>query len=430
MHTEAFIFIAIACCVCLHLIHDCASGGCVPRQVKCLRLNTDYAQFYQALFSILISNSFLIIFAGSEHRCAKQQTTIHDRAQQKRGTEPQPIADMDGPSLSNDAHASCQTDNCKIQKKPFQDFEKEICWRFEICLWILVRIAQACINQATSEHLIRVLQRCYKSLAALTKYYLTPSNVSPLNIFPSTSSTSSLSHAAKSTITSGNQRKSPGANGVIQLPHGFLRVTQVAGLELSKYLYSFLSYFHVLDEEQKTRVQDRQGGGGQKGLKKNEGPKGNKDHAADATGIKAGGVIGGAGGGGFKSRQKAKILRESKLIPTLIFGVEQYERYVIQLSKKAKVNLTQFMRRSTARDFRIQIQRLGDLGLEDQYDEERQLLQMQQQQIAEQGGASEVGRDTHMTSDYDEVSGAEMGFQWVHNSWCGLRLLICILLSI
>ncbi|KAF9282708.1 hypothetical protein BGZ68_005817 [Mortierella alpina] len=340
---------------------------------------------------------------GSEHRCTKQQTTIHDRAQQQRGTEQQPIADMDEPSLSNDSHASCQTDNCKVQKKPFQDFEKEICWRFEICLWILVRIAQACINQATSEHLIRVLQRCYKSLAALTKYYLTPPNVSPLNIFPSTSSTSSLSHAAKSTLTSGNQRKGPGANGVIQLPHGFLRVTQVAGLELSKYLYSFLSYFHVLDEEQKTRAQDRQGGGGQKGLKKNEGPKGNKDHAADATGIKAGGVIGGAGGGGFKSRQKAKILRESKLIPTLIFGVEQYERYVIQLSKKAKVNLTQFMRRSTARDFRIQIQRLGDLGLEDQYDEERQLLQMQQQQIAEQGGASEVGGDTHMTSDYDEA---------------------------
>ncbi|KAF9987587.1 hypothetical protein BGZ75_000366 [Mortierella antarctica] len=338
---------------------------------------------------------------GSEDRCTKQQTTIRDRAQQQRGTGRQPIGDMDGPSVSNDAHAACHTDHCMVQKKPFQDFEAEICWRFEICLWILVRIAQACINQATSEHLIRVLQRCYKSLAALTKYYLTPPNVSPLNIFPSTLSSSS-SHTAMSNMTNGNHRRSPAANGVIQLPHGFLRVTQVAGLELSKYLYSFLSYFHVLDEEQKARAQDRQGGGGQKGVKKNEGPKGNKDNAADVTGSKAGGAIGGAGGGGFKSRQKAKILRESKLIPTLIFGVEQYERYVIQLSKKAKVNLTQFMRRSTARDFRIQIQRLGDLGLEDQYDEERQLLQMQQQ-IVEQGGVGEVDGDTHMMSDHDEA---------------------------
>ncbi|KAF9961690.1 hypothetical protein BGZ72_002522 [Mortierella alpina] len=337
---------------------------------------------------------------GSEDQCTKQQTTIRDRAQQQQpGTGQQPI--VDGPSLSNDAHASCQTDNCKIQKKPFQDFEAEICWRFEICLWILVRIAQACINQATSEHLIRVLQRCYKSLAALTKYYLAPPNVSPLNIFPSSSSSSSSSSHAAMSSNSGNLRRGPGANGVIQLPHGFLRVTQVAGLELSKYLYSFLSYFHVLDEEQKARAQDRQGGGGQKGMKKNEGPKGNKD--ADVAGAKAGGAMFGTGGGGFKSRQKAKILRESKLIPTLIFGVEQYERYVIQLSKKAKVNLTQFMRRSTARDFRIQIQRLGDLGLEDQYDEERQLLQQQQQQIVEQGGAGEVNGDTHMMSDHDEA---------------------------
>ncbi|KAF9574437.1 hypothetical protein EC968_006597 [Mortierella alpina] len=338
---------------------------------------------------------------GSENRCTKQQTAVRERAQQQRGAEPQPMTDMNGPSLSSDTHASCQIDSCKVQKKPFQDFEAEICWRFEICLWILVRIAQACINQATSEHLIRVLQRCYKSLAALTKYYLTPPNASPLNIFPSTLSSSS-SHATMSTMTSGNHRKGPGANGVIQLPHGFLRVTHVAGLELSKYLYSFLSYFHVLDEEQKARAQDRQGGG-QKGMKKTEGSKGNKDNAANVAGAKAGGTIGGAGGGGFKSRQKAKILRESKLIPTLIFGVEQYERYVIQLSKKAKVNLTQFMRRSTARDFRIQIQRLGDLGLEDQYDEERQLQQMQQQQIVEQGAAGEGGGDTHMMSDHDEA---------------------------
>ncbi|KAG0200521.1 hypothetical protein BGX28_006426 [Mortierella sp. GBA30] len=355
---------------------------------------------------------------GSEEQCTKR-VAVHDLAErQRRGGRQQPITYAPDLSLSIDPHASCQASFCKASKKSFLDFETEICWRFEICLWILVRIAQSCINQATSEHLIRVLQRCYKSLAALTKYYLTPQNVTSLNIFPLPSSASSSSrHTASSATNNGPQRRAGSSNGVIQLPHGFLRVTQVAGLELSKYLYSFLSYFHVLDEEQKTRAQERHSGG-QKGMKKNDGPKGGKEAGFDNVGAKAeggGGVLGG-NGGGFKSRQKAKILRESKLIPTLIFGVEQYERYVIQLSKKAKVNLTQFMRRSTARDFRIQIQRLGDLGLEDQYDEERQHLLVQQQeqqqqreeqqwqreQQRQQEGAGEGG-DVHMMSDYDEV---------------------------
>ncbi|KAG0002734.1 hypothetical protein BGZ65_002376 [Modicella reniformis] len=252
-----------------------------------------------------------------------------------------------------------------IRKKSLQEFETEICWRIEICLWVLVRISQSCISQTSSEHLIRVLQRCYKVLAALTKRYLMPPNVAPLNLFsPSTSLSSN--HGT---------HKKPGATNVIQLPHGFIRVTQVAGMELSRHLYSFLSYFQMLDVEQKARAQER-GGAGHKGVRKaGEKGKAKCGQDEDPTGLSVGG-----GGGAFKSRQKAKIVRESKLIPSLIYVVEQYERFVIQLSKKAKVNLTQFMRRSTARDFRIQIQRLSDLGLEDRYDEERQQLMQQQQQ--------------------------------------------------
>ncbi|KAM0872501.1 hypothetical protein ACQ4PT_038685 [Festuca glaucescens] len=50
----------------------------------------------------------------------------------------------------------------------------------------------------------------------------------------------------------------------------------------------------------------------------------------------------------------AKIKRESKCIPDLIFQVEDYEKYLIQLSKLAKVNLLRYAKRSVARDFRIQ----------------------------------------------------------------------------
>jgi hypothetical protein len=304
----------------------------------------------------MLTSVFMLIYefhlhVGSEGWNTKQATSS-DRQQPHTSLPPEASIDMQ--TLS-----SQHSEDSVISKKPLQEFETEICWKIEICLWVLVRISQSCISQTSSEHLIRVLQRCYKVLAALTKHYLMPLNVAALNFF-SSSSTTSFGH--------GGQKRSGAAN-VIQLPHGFLRVTQVAGLELSKHLYSFLSYFQMLDEEQKARAQERGG----KGAKKTS--KATKGQEEDLPTSSAGG-----GGGTFKSRQKAKIVRESKLIPSLIYTVEQYERYVIQLSKKAKVNLTQFMRRSTARDFRIQIQRLSDLGLEDRYDQEQQQLQKQQQE--------------------------------------------------
>uniref|UniRef100_A0A6Q2XI32 FA complementation group I n=1 Tax=Esox lucius TaxID=8010 RepID=A0A6Q2XI32_ESOLU len=50
---------------------------------------------------------------------------------------------------------------------------------------------------------------------------------------------------------------------------------------------------------------------------------------------------------------KVKLLRETKAIPNLIYSIEQYEKYLITLSKKSKVNLMQYMKLSTSRDFRI-----------------------------------------------------------------------------
>ncbi|CAL8991407.1 unnamed protein product [Prunus brigantina] len=48
-----------------------------------------------------------------------------------------------------------------------------------------------------------------------------------------------------------------------------------------------------------------------------------------------------------------KIKRENRCIPELIFQIEDYEKYLIQLSKVCKVNLLRHAKRSTARDFRI-----------------------------------------------------------------------------
>lgn len=63
----------------------------------------------------------------------------------------------------------------------------------------------------------------------------------------------------------------------------------------------------------------------------------------------------------------AKLLRETKAIPNLIFSIEQYEKFLITLSKKSKVNLMQYMKLSTSRDFRINAATL-DAALQEQGD--------------------------------------------------------------
>uniref|UniRef100_A0A3Q2XV84 FA complementation group I n=1 Tax=Hippocampus comes TaxID=109280 RepID=A0A3Q2XV84_HIPCM len=66
-----------------------------------------------------------------------------------------------------------------------------------------------------------------------------------------------------------------------------------------------------------------------------------------------------------KKNEQAKLLRQTKAIPDLIFSIEQYEKYVITLSKKSKVNLMQYMKLSTSRDFRINAASL-DAALQEQ----------------------------------------------------------------
>ncbi|KAL1764061.1 Fanconi anemia group I protein [Sigmodon hispidus] len=65
----------------------------------------------------------------------------------------------------------------------------------------------------------------------------------------------------------------------------------------------------------------------------------------------------------------AKVLRETKPIPNLVFAIEQYEKFLIQLSKKSKVNLMQHMKLSASRDFKIKGNILDMVLGEDEEDE-------------------------------------------------------------
>ncbi|XP_043345653.1 Fanconi anemia group I protein isoform X2 [Cervus canadensis] len=55
----------------------------------------------------------------------------------------------------------------------------------------------------------------------------------------------------------------------------------------------------------------------------------------------------------FISYVQARALRETKPIPNLIFAIEQYEKFLIHLSKRSKVNLMKHIKLSTSRDFKI-----------------------------------------------------------------------------
>lgn len=53
------------------------------------------------------------------------------------------------------------------------------------------------------------------------------------------------------------------------------------------------------------------------------------------------------------SSLKNKVLRETKAIPKVIYEIEQFSRYLMQLSKKTKFDFSKYLGQGTSRDFRI-----------------------------------------------------------------------------
>ncbi|XP_072241662.1 Fanconi anemia group I protein isoform X1 [Leuresthes tenuis] len=114
------------------------------------------------------------------------------------------------------------------------------------------------------------------------------------------------------------------------LPARFEKLVKLSGSHLTPQCYSFITY---------AQCGESSGGGADEKKKKRR----NEVNAAAS----------------------AKLLRETTAIPNLIFGIEQYEKYLITLSKKSKVNLMQYMKLSTSRDFRINAATL-DAALQEQ----------------------------------------------------------------
>ncbi|KAM6352218.1 Fanconi anemia group I protein [Alca torda] len=106
------------------------------------------------------------------------------------------------------------------------------------------------------------------------------------------------------------------------IPARLEKLVKLSGSHLTPQCYSFITYVQNIHSESLSFAEEKK-------KKKKE------DEAAAVSTV------------------MAKVLRETKPIPNLIFAIEQYEKFLIHLSKKSKVNLMQYMKLSTSRDFRI-----------------------------------------------------------------------------
>ncbi|KAL5701318.1 hypothetical protein ACHQM5_026665 [Ranunculus cassubicifolius] len=97
-----------------------------------------------------------------------------------------------------------------------------------------------------------------------------------------------------------------------------------------------------------------------------------------------------------------KIKRENRCIPDLIFQIEDYEKYLIQVSKVTKVNLLRCAKRSTARDFKIV----------DPNKVVRQQEEGEVEDVAEDGNelgedGNDIGLSEHVVSPESSVAGSD-----------------------
>uniref|UniRef100_A0A8C3WNI8 FA complementation group I n=1 Tax=Catagonus wagneri TaxID=51154 RepID=A0A8C3WNI8_9CETA len=118
------------------------------------------------------------------------------------------------------------------------------------------------------------------------------------------------------------------------IPKNMEKLVKLSGSHLTPLCYSFISYVQVSESESVSKC-----------IFKSERPP------------------------SFPGHCQARVLRETKPIPNLIFAIEQYEKFLIHLSKRSKVNLMQHIKLSTSRDFKIKGSILDMVLREDEEDE-------------------------------------------------------------
>ncbi|XP_070540770.1 Fanconi anemia group I protein-like [Ptychodera flava] len=173
-----------------------------------------------------------------------------------------------------------------------ETLDKAVCTRLGTLVTVFHELVQSALPAGLSvDSLLKTLTRMYSTLALLTKYY----------------------------IALYTQR-------VGHLSARFEKLAKLTGTHLTQQCYALINYIQTSQNEQLTQAAQAGKANTLKEKKKNE--------SASTSG-------------------KAKVLKEAKSIPNLIFSIEQYEKFLIQLTKKSKINLMEHFKVSTSRDFRI-----------------------------------------------------------------------------
>ncbi|XP_026712070.1 Fanconi anemia group I protein [Athene cunicularia] len=142
------------------------------------------------------------------------------------------------------------------------------------------------------------------------------------------------------------------------IPGRLEKLVKLSGSHLTPQCYSFITYVQNIHSESLSFAEEKK-------KKKKE------DEAATISTV------------------MAKVLRDTKPIPNLIFAIEQYEKFLIHLSKKSKVNLMQYMKLSTSRDFRINASML-DSALQ-----ERNTEDVENEPVNNQSSTAEQSDENH-----------------------------------
>lgn len=210
------------------------------------------------------------------------------------------------------------------ESRPRGVLEQAICHRLCTVVAALNELSQSAIPDGPcTEATLKVLTKAFLTFGALAKYYLTLYS----------------------------QR-------IGHLPAKFEKLVKMTGTHLSQQVYGLLTY--IQSAQAQTLLE-------QCSMAKNK----TKDKKKPVKGQNLPG--------------KSKVMKEVRSIPNLIYAIEQYERYLIQLSKKSKINLMEHFKRSTARDFKINGATLEAALRESSDDDEEDEKGEEDVEIEEQG---------------------------------------------
>ncbi|KAF7261686.1 hypothetical protein EG68_01353 [Paragonimus skrjabini miyazakii] len=123
-----------------------------------------------------------------------------------------------------------------------------------------------------------------------------------------------------------------------RFPVLFERVIRVFGRLVSPNAYSFISYIQHAEAEKVKSIQEKQP------LKK---------AVKDTSSINQKQTSKKTSHATLPQALISRSIKDSRVIPQLIFAIEQFERFLLQLSKLSKVNLMQNVKLAVSRDFRI-----------------------------------------------------------------------------